>query len=105
VVIARELEGERPLIVAAQPTRGIDIAATQFVHDELLRHREQGAAVLLISADLNEVLALSDRIVVLHAGAITGEVAASAAEPEQLGLWMAGVGAKAATGTGLGPDG
>jgi simple sugar transport system ATP-binding protein len=105
VVIARELEGERPLIVAAQPTRGIDIAATQFVHDELLRHREQGAAVLLISADLNEVLALSDRIVVLHAGAIAGEVAASEAGPEQLGLWMAGIGDHAATGTGLRPDG
>ena len=83
LVIARELEGERPLIVAAQPTRGIDIAATRFVHDELLRHRDQGAAVLLISADLNEVLALSDRIVVLHAGAIAGEVAAGDAEPER----------------------
>jgi len=91
VVLARELSEERPVIVAAQPTRGIDIAATEFVHRELLAHRRRGAATLLISADLAEVMALSDRIVVLHRGRIMGEVDAAAADVEQLGLWMAGI--------------
>ena len=77
--------------MVAQPTRGIDIAASRFVHGELLARRAAGAAILLISADLNEILALSDRIVVLFAGAIAGEVAAADADPERLGLLMAGI--------------
>jgi simple sugar transport system ATP-binding protein len=91
VVVGRELAELRPVIVAAQPTRGIDIAATQFVHGELLRRRDAGAAILLISADLNEILALSDRIVVLHAGRLVGELPAGSADPELIGLWMAGI--------------
>jgi simple sugar transport system ATP-binding protein len=91
VVIARELGSEHPVIVVAQPTRGIDIAATRFVHAELLGRREAGAAILLISADLGEVLALSDRVVVLYDGAIAGDLPVADAEPERLGLLMAGV--------------
>ena len=91
VVLARELADERPVIVAAQPTRGIDIAATEFVHRELLERRRRGAAILLISSDLREILALSDRIVVMHRGRLAGEVAAADARAEQLGLWMAGL--------------
>jgi ABC-type uncharacterized transport system ATPase subunit len=91
VVIARELSTDRPVIVVAQPTRGIDIAATRFVHAELLARRAAGAAILLISADLTEILALSDRVVVLHAGRLVGEMPVAAAEPERLGLLMAGI--------------
>jgi general nucleoside transport system ATP-binding protein len=92
LVIARELGSEHLVIVVAQPTRGIDIAATRFVHAELLARRESGAAILLISADLGEILALSDRVVVLYAGRIAGEMPVVEAEPERLGLLMAGVG-------------
>jgi simple sugar transport system ATP-binding protein len=91
LVLARELERERPLLVVAQPTRGIDIAATRFVHEQLLSRRAAGVAILLISADLTEVLTLADRIVVLYGGRIVGEAPAASADPERLGLWMAGV--------------
>jgi simple sugar transport system ATP-binding protein len=91
VVIARELAGEKPAIVVAQPTRGIDIAASRFVHGELLARRAAGAAILLISADLNEVIALSDRIVVLFAGTVAGDLNAADADPERIGLLMAGI--------------
>jgi len=91
VVVARELAGDKPAIVVAQPTRGIDIAATRFVHGELLARRAAGAAILLISADLNEILALSDRIVVLFAGTIAGQMPGDDADPERLGLLMAGI--------------
>ena len=85
LVIARELAGERPAIVAAQPTRGIDIAASRFVHDELLARRAAGAGILLISADLTEILALADRIVVLFAGRLMGEVAGGGRGPRAAG--------------------
>jgi simple sugar transport system ATP-binding protein len=91
LVLARELARERPLLVVAQPTRGIDIAATRFVHEELLARRAAGVGILLISADLTEVLALADRIVVLFEGRIVGETAGATADAEGLGLWMAGV--------------
>ena len=100
LVIARELERERALIVAAQPTRGIDVAATRFVHDQLLARRAAGAGVLLISADLTEILALSDRIVVLTAGQVAGETPGEGADPERLGLWMAGATEDDAAGAG-----
>jgi simple sugar transport system ATP-binding protein len=91
LVLARELERERQLLVVAQPTRGIDIAATRFVHEQLLARRAAGVGILLISADLTEVLALADRIVVLFGGRIVGETPSGTADPERLGLWMAGV--------------
>ena len=91
VVIARELAEPQPLVVAAQPTRGIDIAATEFVRAELLRRRDEGAGVLLISADLSEILSLSDRVVVLSRGRIVGELAAADATELRVGLLMAGV--------------
>jgi simple sugar transport system ATP-binding protein len=97
LVLARELERERPLLVVAQPTRGIDIAATRSVHEQLLARRAAGVGILLISADLTEVLALADRIVVLFGGRIVGETPGGTADPERLGLWMAGV-TPAATG-------
>ncbi len=91
VVLARELSRGPKVILAAQPTRGLDIGAMEYVHAQLLAQREAGAAILLISEDLDEILALADRIAVIYEGRIMGEVPAAQADPEQLGLWMAGV--------------
>lgn len=91
LILARELAGQPGLIVAAHPTYGLDVGATEQTHHLLLQQRERGAAILLVSEDLEEVLRLSDRIMVLYAGEVMGMVAAAAAEPEQLGLLMAGV--------------
>jgi ABC-type uncharacterized transport system ATPase subunit len=91
VVVARELSRKPRVLVAAQPTRGVDIGATEYVHALLLEQRQQGTAILLISEDLDEILALSDRIAVIYEGRIMGVVDGEEATPEQLGLLMAGV--------------
>jgi simple sugar transport system ATP-binding protein len=93
VVIAREAEGEPRLLLAAHPTRGVDVGGAEAVHDALLAFRERGAAVLLVSADLAEIRALSDRVLVLYAGRIAGEVAREEADEDRLGLLMVGGGA------------
>ena len=90
VVVARELGDPGPLVVAAQPTRGIDVAASEFVRQRLLERRDAGSGVLLISADLAEVRSMADRIIVLHAGRIAGELSAAEADDERIGLLMAG---------------
>lgn len=91
VVMAREVTRQPRVLVAAQPTRGVDIGATEYIHQRLLEQRAQGTATMLISEDLDEILALSDRIAVLYEGYIVGLVDRSQATAEQLGLWMAGV--------------
>lgn len=91
VVLARELSRQPRVLIAAQPTRGVDIGATEYVHAQLLEQREKGTAILLISEDLDEVMALSDRIAVIYEGQIMGVVYCEDATPEQLGLLMAGV--------------
>jgi simple sugar transport system ATP-binding protein len=91
VVLARELSREPRVLIAAQPTRGVDIGATEYVHARLLEQRQQGTAILLISEDLDEILVLSDRIAVIYEGQIMGVVARDDATLEQLGLLMAGV--------------
>ncbi|MGH2381070.1 MAG: hypothetical protein ACRDG7_07600, partial [Candidatus Limnocylindria bacterium] len=91
VVLARELADPHPLTVAAQPTRGIDVAATEFVRRRLLDLRTAWSGVLLISSDLDEIRSLADRIVVLHAGRIAGEILTAEADDVRLGLLMAGV--------------
>ncbi len=91
VVLARELSRRPRVIVAAQPTRGLDIGATEYVRDQLIQQRTDGTAVLLISEDLDEIFALSDRIAVIYEGQIMGIVPSEKATPEQLGLLMAGV--------------
>jgi simple sugar transport system ATP-binding protein len=78
-------------MVAAQPTRGLDIGATEYVHEVLLEQREEGTAILLISEDLDEIMALSDRIIVIYEGEIMGEVLTEDASAENLGLMMAGI--------------
>jgi simple sugar transport system ATP-binding protein len=91
VVLARELSRSPRVILAAQPTRGLDIGATEYVREQLLEQRRQGAAIMLISEDLDEILALSDRIAVIYEGQIMDIVPRESATPEKLGLLMAGV--------------
>jgi simple sugar transport system ATP-binding protein len=91
VMLARELAGEPVLIIASQPTRGLDVGAMEYIHQRILQERERGAGILLISEDLDEIFALSDRIVVIFEGQIMGEVQAATASREQIGLWMSGV--------------
>jgi ABC-type uncharacterized transport system ATPase subunit len=91
VVVAREISRKPRVLVAAQPTRGVDIGATEYVHSLLLEERQKGTAILLISEDLDEIMALSDRIAVIYEGQIMDLVDADTATPEQLGLLMAGV--------------
>lgn len=90
LILARELSRKPRVIVAAQPTRGLDIGATEYVHARLLEQRELGTATLLISEDLDEILALSDRILVIFHGRIMGDVPRAEATAEKLGLMMAG---------------
>jgi len=91
VVLAREFSGEPKVLVAAGPTRGLDVGAIETVHAYLRSAAADGVAVLLLSEDLDEVLTLSDRIAVMYEGAIVGEVDAADATVEELGLLMAGV--------------
>lgn len=91
VVLARELSRQPRVIIAAQPTRGLDIGATEYVREQLLEQRRKGVAVMLISEDLDEILALSDRIAVIYEGQIMDIVPREEATPEKLGLLMAGV--------------
>ena len=85
LILARELETDPKLLIAAQPTRGLDVGAIEFVWSQILEQKEAGRAVLLISAELDEIYALSDRIVTLYEGRITGEYAPDAA-PEDIGV-------------------
>ncbi|MEB3213602.1 MAG: ABC transporter ATP-binding protein [Leptolyngbyaceae bacterium] len=90
IVLARELSRGHDIVLAAQPTRGLDIGAMEFVHAQLMAQRDAGVAILLISTELDEILRLSDRIAVLYEGQIMGVVDAEQADVKQLGLWMAG---------------
>src|SRR5215211_4294365 len=91
IVLAREISRSPRVILAAQPTRGLDIGATEYVREQLLEQRRKGVAVMLISEDLDEILALADRIAVLYEGQIMDIVPRENATPEKLGLLMAGV--------------
>jgi simple sugar transport system ATP-binding protein len=91
VVIARELARPFRVLLAAQPTRGVDVGAIEFIHGELRKAREAGAAVLLVSAELREVLALSDRIAVMYGGRLVVTVPGADASEELLGPYMTGV--------------
>jgi simple sugar transport system ATP-binding protein len=91
VILAREISNAPKVLIAAQPTRGVDIGATEYIHQRLLDQRAEGTAILLISEDLDEVLALSDRIAVLYEGEIMGVVDRKDTNAQELGLMMAGV--------------
>jgi ABC-type uncharacterized transport system ATPase subunit len=90
VILARELSRAPALILAAQPTRGLDVGATEFVEGRLLEQRARGAGILYVSNELEEILSLSDRIIVLHRGEIMGEVRPGEVSEAELGLMMAG---------------
>jgi simple sugar transport system ATP-binding protein len=90
VLLARVLSRDPAAVVVAQPTRGLDVGAAEYVHRELLERRAAGAAVLLVSEDLEELLALADRLVVMYEGRVAGELPAGEATPARLGLLMAG---------------
>jgi simple sugar transport system ATP-binding protein len=90
VVIARELSRSVKLLIAAQPTRGLDVGSIEFIHKTIVAERDRGVAVLLVSAELDEVMSLSDRIAVMYHGKIVGVVSAAETSREDLGLLMAG---------------
>src|SRR5207237_5465516 len=89
LVAAREIDRDPKVLIAAQPTRGLDVGAIEFVHRRLVEERDEGRAILLISLELDEILSLSDRILVLYEGRIAGEHEGEVSE-EQIGLEMLG---------------
>jgi len=89
-IIAREIDRDLPLIVAVQPTRGLDVGAIEYIHSQLVKQRDAGKAVLLVSLELDEVMNLSDRILVMYEGEIVGELDPKQTTVEELGLYMAG---------------
>lgn len=90
LIVAREFQRQPQLLIAAQPTRGVDVGAIEFIHERIVRARDGGAGVLLISSELEEVLALSDRILVLYEGRLAGEFVRGQVSERELGLKMGG---------------
>jgi simple sugar transport system ATP-binding protein len=90
LIMARELDSDPKVLLAAQPTRGVDIGAAEYIHGQLIERRSDGVAVLVISEDLDEILALADRIAVMYEGRIVQVVDRADATREALGLAMAG---------------
>jgi simple sugar transport system ATP-binding protein len=91
LIVAREFSRASKLVVAAQPTRGLDVGSIEFIHQRLVEQRDAGSGILLVSVELDEIMSLSDRIAVLYQGQIIETVSASEASREELGLLMAGV--------------
>ena len=89
-IIAREVDRNKPLIVAVQPTRGLDVGAIEYIHAQLVKERDAGKAILLVSLELDEVMSLSDRILVMYEGEIVGELDPKQTTVQELGLYMAG---------------
>ena len=90
IIVARELEQQPKFLIAAQPTRGVDVGSIEFIHQRLVRARDERKAILLISADLEEILSLSDRIAVIYEGRIVGILRPEEATEERLGLMITG---------------
>lgn len=89
-IIAREVDRDKPLIVAVQPTRGLDVGAIEYIHSQLVAERDRGKGILLVSLELDEVMNLSDRILVLYEGEIVGELDPKKTDAQELGLYMVG---------------
>lgn len=89
LIIAREMSHHPKVLLVGQPTRGVDIGAIELIYKELIQARDEGAAILVVSVELDEILTLSDRIIVMNQGQITGELTAEQADPKQIGLLMA----------------
>jgi general nucleoside transport system ATP-binding protein len=88
LIVGREFETHPRLLLVAQPTRGVDIGSIEFIHRKLVALRDAGCAVLLVSAELDEVMSLSDRLLVVHNGRIAGEVDPGVARSDEIGLLM-----------------
>lgn len=95
-IVAREIDRDKPLIVAVQPTRGLDVGAIEYIHKQIVAQRDAGKAVLLVSLELDEVMSLSDRILVIYEGEIVGELDPKTTTAEEMGLYMAGAKRKGA---------
>ena len=89
-IVARELDRNHKLLIAVQPTRGLDVGAIEYIHEQIVADRDSGAAVLLVSLELEEVMNLSDRILVMYEGEIVGELDPKKTTVQELGLYMAG---------------
>ena len=89
-IIAREIDDDPQLLVAVQPTRGLDVGAIEYIHKQLVAQRDAGKAVLLVSLELDEVLDVPDRILVMYEGEIVGELDPKTPSETELGLYMAG---------------
>lgn len=96
IVLAREIERNPDLLLVGQPTRGVDIGAIEFIHQQIIALRDQGKAILLVSVELEEILSLSDRIAVMFDGQIMGERMPDQTDEKELGLLMAGMKGSAA---------
>jgi simple sugar transport system ATP-binding protein len=92
LIVAREFARDTRLIIASQPTRGIDVGSIEYIHQRIVEERDDGAAVLIVSSELDEILALADRVLVMYRGRIVAEVPGSEATAAELGLFMAGAG-------------
>jgi simple sugar transport system ATP-binding protein len=90
VVVARELSTDPRVLIASQPTRGVDVGSIEFIHRQIVARRDEGLAVLLVSSELDEVLSLADRVAVIYGGRIVGVLEGDAVERERIGLMMAG---------------
>ena len=90
IVVAREIERDPKMLIIGQPTRGVDIGAIEFIHRELVKSRDAGCAVLVVSVELDEILSLADRILVLYEGQIVLERTAGQTDANELGLAMTG---------------
>ena len=89
-IVAREMDRAHDLLVAVQPTRGLDVGAIEYIHKCIVRERDEGKAVLLVSFELDEVMNLADRILVMHGGEIVGELDPATTDVKEVGLYMAG---------------
>lgn len=96
IVLAREMERDPDVLIIGQPTRGVDIGAIEFIHNEIIKMCDEGKAILLVSVELDEIRALADRILVMFDGSIVGEADPATATEGELGLMMAGIGNKEA---------
>jgi ABC-type uncharacterized transport system ATPase subunit len=92
VIVAREFDRDVRLVIAAQPTRGVDVGSIEYIHARIVEERDHGAAVLIVSSELDEVTALSDRVLVMYKGRLAGEFDPKSATNTEIGLAMLGSG-------------
>jgi simple sugar transport system ATP-binding protein len=93
VIVAREFDRDVKLVVGAQPTRGVDVGSIEYIHSQIVEQRDQGAAVLIVSSELDEVMAISDRVLVMYRGRIVAEFDPATSTKAEIGLAMLGSGA------------